>query len=218
MNPSPAILEAQYLAPIQYYSKFLLYERIIIEKSEHYSKGSFRKRCMLAMSNGVQQLSIPLEKGKNQQTLISEVKIDNSQKWQQLHWRTIQTAYGSAPFYEHYSDKIKPFYSKEWIYLFDYCIDFQNHILSLLKIKTDITFNESFHKNYKEEEVIDLRNYIHPKNFNQKDIDSNFKSIVYPQVFEDRLGFVSNLSILDLLFCVGPESKFYLNQSIKHAL
>lgn len=218
MSSVPAILEVQYLAPVQYYSKFLLHENIIIEKSEHYCKGSFRNRCMLVMSNGVQQLSIPLEKGKNQQTLISEVKIDNTQKWQQLHWRTIQTAYGSAPFYEHYQDKIKPFYTKEWIYLFDYCIDFQNQILSLLKIKTDINFSEAFIKNYNDLSIKDLRNCIQPKNYNLADTDSDFKIIGYPQVFEDRLGFVSNLSILDLLFCVGPESKFYLNQSIKHVL
>ena len=107
------LVEVQYLAPVQYYSKFLKHSKVVIEQMEHYSKGSFRNRCVIAMAGGLQSLSIPLVKGKNQQTDIREVRIDYSQNWQQLHWRTVQTAYGSAPFFDYYKATIMQFYEKK---------------------------------------------------------------------------------------------------------
>lgn len=209
----PVLLEIQYLAPVQYYSKFLLHPAVVIEQHENYTKGSFRNRCIISMSDGLHQLSIPLQKGKNQQSPVREVKIDYAQNWQQQHWRSIKTAYGSAPFFEFYEDRLILFYEKKYDFLFDYCLEIQALILKLIKISPDIKFTDTFQKN--PPNIIDLRNCISPKNYSKAtDFDPCFYPKHYSQIFEDRLGFLANLSILDLLFCAGPEAKFTLKQSI----
>mgnify|MGYP000630726135 FL=1 len=101
------LLELQYLGPVQYYSKFLKFESVVIEQHENYRKGSFRNRCIIASANGTVSLSIPLLKGKHQQTNIQSVAIDNHGKWQLMHWRSIQTAYGNSPFFDYYKDDFK---------------------------------------------------------------------------------------------------------------
>jgi len=181
---------------------------------EHYSKGSFRNRCVIAMAGGLQSLSIPLVKGKNQQTDIREVRIDYSQNWQQLHWRTVQTAYGSAPFFDYYKATVMQFYEKKMDLLFDFCIDFQNQILKLLKLSPAIEFTSEYVVDVDAALLLDFRNKISPKSYTQAE-DPHFSPAVYPQIFEDRHGFTPNLSILDLLFCAGPEASYYLKNSIK---
>jgi hypothetical protein len=210
------LLEVQYLAPVQYYSKFLKYDKILIEQKEHYSKGSFRNRCQITMSDGIHGLSIPLSKGKNQQTDIREVRIDYSQNWQQTHFRSIKTAYGSAPFYEYYEPYLAVFYEKKTEFLFDFCLEMQQQICNLLKIKPSIDFTETYITDYTESAVLDFRNKICPRNYaNSSDSDPHFNPTRYPQIFEERQGFIPNLSILDLLFCTGPEAQSYLKQSNK---
>lgn len=209
------LLEVQYLAPVQYYSKFIKYPIVLIEQHENYAKGSFRNRCIISMSDGVHQLSIPLQKGKNQQSPVKEVKIDYTQNWQVQHWRSIKTAYGGSPFFEFYEDRLIRFYENNFVFLFDYCIEFQIEILKLLKIKSEIRFTESYQKNPLN--ILDLRNFINPKNYSRsKGADPDFDPVQYPQVFEDRLGFLENLSIMDLLFCTGPEAALILQQSVKN--
>lgn len=218
MNKKSILLEIQYLAPIQYFCKLISYEKVVIEKEEHYIKGSFRNRCVIAMSDGKHSLSIPLEKGKNQQTDIREVRIDYSQNWQLMHFRTIKTAYGSAPYYDYYEPYILPFYKEKTEYLYDYCLFFQETICRLLKIKPNITFTDTYQKDYSDTETIDFRNHISPKFYNKAEaFDFEFNAFPYPQVFEDKNGFISNLSILDLLFCTGPEAIYYLHKSVKKA-
>lgn len=214
MMPSKILLELQYLAPVQYYTKFLLYPEVCIEQMENYTKGSFRNRTQVITANGLLCLSIPLVKGKHQQKDIRAVQIDYSQDWQQVHWRSIRTAYGRAPYFDYYAESLIQFYEKKYDLLFDFCIDLQNFILNALKLEPALQFTDAFHAEYGEE-FLDFRNKIKPKNYvNAAEWDEHFQSTYYPQVFEDRHGFVSNLSILDLLFCTGPEAIIYLQQSI----
>jgi len=114
------LLEVQYLAPIQYYTKFVKYANVFLEQHENYRKGSFRNRCCIATANGVIALTIPLLKGKHQQANIKEVSIDNSKNWQLMHWRSIQTAYGNSPFFEYYKDDFKLIYQKKYDLLFNF--------------------------------------------------------------------------------------------------
>ena len=211
---SNILLELQYLAPIQYYTKFLLHPQLCIEQQENYRKGSFRNRTQIITANGQLCLSIPLVKGKHQQKDIRAIQIDYSQDWQQVHWRSIRTAYGRAPYFDYYAESLSQFYEKKYDLLFDFNIDLQKFILSSLQIPANIGFSEEFKLEYGDE-IIDFRNKITPKSYaNAAEWDPHFKATYYPQVFEDRHGFVANLSILDLLFCAGPEAILYLQQSI----
>ena len=209
------LLELQYAAPVQYYTKLLTYETIFQEQMENYSKGSFRNRLYIATANGILCLSIPLVKGKHQQTDIRTVDIDYSQDWRQVHWRSIQTAYGSAPFFDYYADSIMQFYEKKYEKLFDLAIDFQKMMLNFLKLTPKIEFTSTFELSPKAG-VLDFRNQISPKRYSKAELfDPSFEPRPYPQLFEDRYGFLPNLSILDLLFCTGPEALMYLRNSVK---
>lgn len=210
------LIEVQYFAPIQYYSKLFAYDTVILEQYEHYSKGSFRNRCSIAMSNTVHSLSIPLSKGKNQQSDIRDVRLDYGQDWQKIHFRTIKTAYGSAPYYEYYEPYLLPFFTKKSVFLFDFCLEIQETICRLLKLNQNIAFSQAYITDYKGTDILDFRNKINPKTFADASVwDENFNLAAYPQIFEDRNGFIPNLSILDLLFCAGPEALLVLYKSTK---
>lgn len=207
------LIEVQYLGTVQYYSKFLNHDPVYLEQHENYRKGSFRNRCYIATANGIIPLSIPLLKGKHQQANIRSIKIDNSKNWQTLHWRSLKTAYGSSPFFEYYQDDFEALYNKPYELLFDFCLDLQELVLSCLQMTPSIQFTQMFSKETTDD-LLDFRNRILPKNYSKPE-DPAFEPVPYPQVFEDRLGFVSNLSILDLLFCAGPEAVYYLQTSVQ---
>lgn len=206
------LLELQYLGNVQYYTKYLKYSKIYLEQHENYRKGSFRNRCCIATANGVISLSIPLLRGKHQQANIRSVGIDNSQAWQQLHWKSIKTAYGGSPFFEYYQDDFASFYTQKYDRLFDFCLDLQELILNSLQLMPIVELTDQFIKDTAGHPV-DFRNKTLPKNYLDTG-DTTFNPSYYPQVFEDRHGFLPNLSILDLLFCTGPEAIAYLQMSM----
>ncbi|MFK7796070.1 MAG: WbqC family protein [Aureispira sp.] len=212
MNQS-ILLELQYLGSVPYYSKFLLHSQIWIEQHEHYRKGSFRNRCHIATANGALPLSIPLLKGKHQQAPIRAVKVDNQSNWQQQHWRSIQTAYGNSPFFDYYAEEIAALYEQPHQYLFDFCWAAHNLLLQLLQLTPSVDFTTSY-AIQSPPDVIDFRHQLLPKNYTHYQ-DIHYSALPYPQVFEDRQGFLPNLSILDLLFCAGPEATSLLLQCIK---
>ncbi|MEM9991931.1 MAG: WbqC family protein, partial [Bacteroidota bacterium] len=113
------LLETQYFPPIQYFSKLLAYPTIFLEQHENYLKGSYRNRCHIVGANGMQRLSIPLQRGKNEQLPIREVRISYSENWQNQHWTSIRSAYGRAPFFEYFADDVERFFKKKYHFLFD---------------------------------------------------------------------------------------------------
>jgi hypothetical protein len=176
----------------------------MLEKHENYSKQSYRNRCHVLTAQGVQSLSIPVVRGNSKdKTLITDIEIDYSQKWDKVHWRTIQAAYGRAPYFEFYSDYIKDVYDRQPKYLFDLNVDLLKLYLKFLKLNKTIEFTDSYQEEVPEH-VLDLRNEIHPKI-----ITDNLHVKTYTQVFGKQ--FVSELSIIDLLFTQGPESLAYLH-------
>ncbi len=207
----PILLETQYLPSIQYCSKFCSADTVVIEQHENYRKGTYRNRSHIASANGLLRLTIPLQKGKNQQQNIRTVRIAYNQPWQAQHWTSIQSAYGNSPFFEYYADEIKPFFETPYEFLFDFNSAILNQIFDLIGIESTYRLSSEFQKtipqNWK-----DLRNAIHPNPQKQVD-DPNFKIIPYSQVFQERLGFMPNLSVLDLLFCVGPQTLGMLEES-----
>jgi hypothetical protein len=204
-----AILEIQYLPCIQYISKWYLYEKVLLEAHEHYTKGSYRNRTMIATSMGPRRLSIPLQKGKNSGTPIRDIRIANENDWQVQHWRSIRTAYNSAPYFEFYQDYFIPFYEKKYDFLWDFNLEMLETIFSILGKKVDLETTADFEKT-PDPGFTDLRNTISPK---VKKKDPNFNLTAYGQVFEANEGFQENLSVIDLIFCVGPASSLTLSRS-----
>lgn len=206
-------LSSAYLAPIQYYSKFVNGSEIIIEKNDSYLKQTYRNRCIIASANGPISLSIPVIHSSLEKTLMKDIRIAEHGNWQHMHWNAIISAYNSTPFFEYYQDDFYPFYHKKYAFLFDFNEELQNLILNLLNIDLPKIMCTS---EYKTEitDGSDLRDVIHPKK-DWKVLDPDFISQPYYQVFVRKYGFLENLSIIDLLFNMGNESQMILNNSIR---
>lgn len=202
---SKVLFESQYFPPISFFKCLMKYPALVLEASEHYQKGAYRNRCMIAGPNGIQRLTVPLEKGKHNKLPIREVKIAYNEAWQKIHWQSIRTAYGKSPFFEYYQDDLQPLFEKKQSYLFDLNLE----ILEILQSALQLTFDIELREQYSTEPppaTLDLRNTLKPKT-SSSDQAAMQK---YPQVFESKNGFLANLSILDLLFCIGPEAYYYL--------
>ncbi len=205
-----AYLASAYLAPVQYYSKLLHYPGVFIEKNDHYIKQTYRTRCDVAGANGKLTLSIPVDKGDSLKCLTKDIRISYAEDWQRMHWRSIVSAYRTSPFFDYYEDDFRPFFEIKFPFLFDFNEQFQSLILSLLNIDVKINYTDNYKTNFLPGEI-DLREKIHPKkDYNE---DKNFKVVPYYQVFEQKNGFLPNLSIIDLLFNMGNEARLVLRSS-----
>ncbi len=193
------LLPISYLGPVSYYSKLLKSEEIFIEAKEHFVKQSVRNRCVILSANGVQTLSIPKERKSSDKTLITNIKISNTQNWQKLHWQSLISSYNSSPFFEYYKDNLEELYLSPQLNLFDFNIKLTETILSFLQTEKNIKFTSEFSDNF---DGIDLRNH----RFNNNNMEK------YEQVFADKIEFQSDLSVVDLLFNLGPETTSYLER------
>jgi len=201
-DPYLPIFDLMYFPPIAFWRIWNREGRILIEDSDNYQKGSYRNRTHIAGPNGVLVLSIPLQKGKNRQMPYRDVLIDNSVPWQRSHWRAITSTYGKSPFFEHYQDDLEPLFLTEWTHLFDFNTKSVHMMMSLVNMDYHSFAFSEMYATYDEGE--DFRNKIRP---NQ---DFNLNFVEYVQVFANKTGFVPNLSILDLLFCMGPEARRFM--------
>lgn len=200
---SGILLDLQYLPPVQWWAKSVSADKVLLEACEHYTKGSYRNRCHIAGAQGVLPLSIPLRSGKNSQKPIKEVRIADDAGWQAQHRTSIRSAYGKSPFYEFYADDIMPFFEKTYTFLWDWNIELIQCLVDLIGL--DVTFEET--KTYQKEtgeDLLDFRGGVHP-NPRKQIADPDFEPQAYQQVFTEKHGFLPNLSILDALFCKGPE-------------
>ena len=212
MKNTKTLLATSFFAPIQYYCKLVQYPEILIEQWENYSKQSYRNRCNIYGANGVLPLSIPVVKATSKKILTKDVKISYDTNWQKLHWKGIEAAYKSSPFYEYYIDDFERFFTNKWEYLLEFNMEIQVEILGLLEIEPNIQFTNDFIE-FGNTEYDDFRNDIHPK-MAKLSSDSAYNPEKYTQVFGDKHGFQENLSILDLIFNLGPDSLSYLESSI----
>lgn len=204
LRNSEILLSTAYLAPVEYMTVLLYAKKAILEQNENYQKQSYRNRCRIATSNGVMDLNIPVIKATDNP--VRDVRISEHNNWQVQHWRSIETAYNSSPFFEFYSDDLRPFYEKKWVFLWDFNYELQQCICKLLEFKHELTFSAGYEA-FPSEGIIDLRNSIHPKK------KSLIEITPYYQVFEQKFGFISNLSILDLLFNMGNEAQLVLKSN-----
>ena len=206
-------LTSAYLAPVQYYTKFVVDQEIVIEQNDNYVKQTYRNRCSIVSANGPISLSIPVVHSSSEKIMTKDIRIAEHGNWQHMHWNAIISAYNSTPFFEFYMDDFYPFFHKKINFLFDFNIELHSLLLKLLNVETpDIIFTEKYKTNFSDGEL-DMRETIHPK----KDwkTDPDFHPSPYYQVFDQKYGFTENMSIIDLLFNMGNESLIVLKNSIR---
>ena len=201
----PAYISTAYLGPVQQYSKMFHFPEVRIETSENYLKQSYRNRCIIAGANGPLPLSVPIVKPDTLKCLTKDIRISDHGNWRHLHWNAIVSAYNSTPFFEYYEDDFAPFYEKKYEFLFDFNEELQMLICQLLDIQPQIQYTTSF-----EADVENDFRWISPK---QDIADPSFLLKPYYQVFQDKHGFLPNLSIIDLLFNTGNEGILVLRDS-----
>ena len=206
-----ALLSSAYFAPIQWFQKLNRYDVCLIEQHDHFVKQTYRNRCVIATANGQQTLSIPVEKFDNKKCEMCDVCISDHDNWRHQHWNALLSAYGESPFFEYYQDDIRPFFEKKWKYLFDFNTEITYTLCELLDLQPNISSTNEFIPINKNNDFIgeyaDFREVIRPKH---PLVDKDFVLKSYYQVYEQKIGFQPNLSILDLLFNMGNESIFYL--------
>ena len=191
------IFPTAYLPSIQYVSLFLKSENASIELFETYQKQSCRTRCNVMTANGVQTLTIPVIKVNGNHTLTKDIEISYKESWQQVHLRCLESAYRKSAYFDYYFPYFEKIYKQRFntlVELNDYCLKV---ILKLIKVKKEYSYTEDFEK------IIDNTDY---RIFLSKNEVNKIEMKPYYQVFADRHGFISNLSIVDLLFNEGNNS------------
>lgn len=208
-----AYLSSAYLAPIEYYTKLLAYDKVYVEQYDHYMKQTYRNRCHIAAPDGVLALSVPTVKPDSLKCLLRDIRISDHGNWRHLHWNALESAYNHTPFFEYYKDDFRPFYEQKYEFLADFNEALCRLICSLIDFAPHIERTTAYHMT-SEHEPDDFRERIHPKKEYRTE-DPSFYPVPYYQVFQERLGFLPNLSIVDLLFNMGPESLLVLQQSTR---
>ena len=205
------LLTSAYLAPVQYYSKLYAAPRIIEERFDHYVKQTYRNRCIIAGPNGTQALTLPIEHTEVLKPCTRDIRLSDHGNWRHLHWNALLSSYDKSPYFEYYADDFRPFFEKKYDYLVDFNEGLRETVCDLLDLHplvettTAYAEAEAYHAD-------DFRESIRPKvDFQQ---DMTFRAVPYYQVFAQKHGFLPNLSILDLLFNMGPESRLVLRDSI----
>ena len=201
-------LSTAYLPPIEYFDCLLKSDEAFVEQYEHYQKQTYRNRCTIASSEGRQDLTIPVVKPDTPDIPIKDIRISNHGNWRHLHWNALCSAYNHTPYFEYYRDDFLPFYEKKWDFLIDYNEELIALVCSLMNVFPRIS-RTSVYEKVVPADCVDMRTLICPKNGPGKSV-SSFEVKPYYQVFADKNGFFENLSVVDLLFNLGPASVFYV--------
>jgi hypothetical protein len=201
------LIELHYLPNIEYFTELTKHPVVTLERHEYFVKQTYRSRCVINTSQGPQTLIVPLT-SKGAKTLITDVRIDYSQKWLNNHWRSIQSAYANAPFFEYYADPLHDILFKKHDHLFDLNRALLTMCLKWLKLPVRIEESLAYEKNISQ--GVDKRNAISAKN--PPGVSTTYVSKPYTQVFGNT--FVSNLSLIDLVFCTGPQALTYLRPAV----
>ena len=201
-------LSSAYLAPVEYYSKLKAFDKIYIEHHDHYVKQTYRNRCNIAGPEGVLSLSVPIIRPDTPKCAMKDIRISDHGNWRHLHWNAIESAYNNTPFFEYYKDDLRPFYENKYTFLADFNEELRCKICELMDISPVVEHTASYHTDFLPDEA-DYREVIHPKK-DYTEVDKDFLPKPYYQVFENRHGFLPNLSVIDLLFNMGPESVLVL--------
>ncbi len=231
------LLSTTYCGPVQWYQKLYRSEEVLMERQETFQKQTYRNRCVIATTNGLQTLTVPVERSSS--NLIKDIRISNHGNWRHQHWFALMSAYNESPFFDYYQDDFRPFYERQYDFLYDFNMEICHKVCELIDIQPNIRETEEYFRSegvrplpspspwrgsltsnpssliphpsslipHLSSNPIDFRSAINPKHPAD---DADFVPRRYYQVYERKHGFQANLSILDLLFNMGPESVFWL--------
>ena len=210
-NADICLLSTAYWPSVQWFTKIVSHRQVLIEQFETFPKQSYRNRCALYGPNCVQTLQVPILKGDTHNPMTRDIRISYNTPWQKNHFYTIRSLYKSSPFFDYYADDIEPFYTQKFDFLLDYNSAILNVCLRWLKTPNNTALTTDYAHT---PDCPDYRNTIHPKTSHQAP-DEHFVAQPYTQVFDERFGFIPNLSILDLVMNCGPESKKVLQDCVR---
>lgn len=196
---SASLLALHYLPSIHWFAVYLQSEQVWVERCESFVKSSARNRCHFSSAAGVQLLTIPIQGGRDHHQLYHNTLVANTGHWQKKHWHSIQSAYASTPFFDYYAYRLEVFYQQPCENLFQFNCGLLTVLLGMLKTENKHRFTETFEK---------VPGRL--TDFRYSSEDSALQFPPYYQIFSDRHGFMPNLSIIDLLFHLGPQAKDYL--------
>lgn len=200
INMQEIILPLFYFPPISWFSEYFKAEdKVILEQLENFPKQTFRNRTNIYGANGKLSLIIPI--CNTESKLMKDIEISYKENWQKNHWKSIESSYKRSPYFEYYEDKFQALYNKEEKYLLDFNLKCLEVIKKILKIEKAQSLNEEFVKNPL---GTDFRTQFSAKK------DSLYEIEEYYQTFSDKLGFMKDLSIIDLICNKGPESTTYI--------
>lgn len=201
------IFPSCYNPPISFFYYLNQHQEVSIDLHENFVKQTFRNRCQILSPNGIQNLSIPLLHVKKRKT-TKITTIAYFENWRKMHWRSLEAAYRSSPYFEYYEDRFYPILmERKYEFLYELNQELLSLLIKTIGIDTTISYAEKFIQTY--ENAVDYRAEMNSK----QSFLLTFKP--YIQVFSDRHDFKPNLSILDLLFNEGPNTMNYLQYSIK---
>lgn len=209
MNTSYALFSTAYFPPISYVAAMLNKQVVVVEQYETFPKQTYRNRAVVATANGLLPLSVPVVRTNGNHTYTKDMDICYNENWAAKHWRAIESAYNSSPYFLYYKDDVEAILNKKHRTLLELNMDILAFVFKKLKVAKDIILSTDFVVVDANADIENYRNRFSPKN----------KEIIqlppYDQVFEDRYGFQQDLSILDLLFNMGPDSLGYLKEVAK---
>jgi len=195
-------LSTAYLPPAEYFARIKDASEVLVESEENYHKQSYRNRCYIMTAGGTQFLTVPVYMGSLHKTRIRDIRIDYSKRWQTIHSRALRTAYNSSPYFLYYSEALDKIILKDHKYLLDLNMALLSEILNILKIRAEPVYTTEYLPVSSIEG--DYRYSIDPKK------ESRYVQREYFQVFNSLHGYVTGLSIIDLIFNIGPEAVKYL--------
>ncbi len=196
---STILLSSAYFPPVSWFAAAHFQLPVQIEYYEYFEKQSYRNRCQLMTANGINTCTVPVQHAQGKKQLMCDIKISYSDNWQQVHWRTIQSAYGRAPYFEYFEEYLEELLSTH----FEKLVDLNEATVLFLLKHMGSSLYTSPTTRYEPEpaHTIDLRQAIHPKRK-----DTTYIAKPYQQCFAEKFPFTPNLSMLDLLLCRGPKS------------
>lgn len=203
------LLHPAYFGPVSQYAAMIKAEKVVFENEDNYQKQTYRNRMYIYGANGKLSLNVPIRHtgNKSNHQKYRDVRIENDFPWQKQHWRSLETVYRSSPFFEFYEDDFKPLYDEN----FEFLIDFNYKCFEMAQesLQVEINFEKTTEYFLNPEGMVNGRSLINAKNSKPVIIEP------YTQVFQEKFGFLNDLSIVDLLFNEGPNAVNYLkNQKV----
>lgn len=197
------LIHPTYFPSISHFVAMVQSDGIVFEMDDNFQKQTNRNRTYICSPNGIQLLNIPVKHSKQIHQKTKDVQIENDFDWQKQHFKSLEAAYRSSPFFEYFEDDIRPFFEKKHTFLMDLNFETMNIVSKFLRMKLDYDTTTEYFQEVDSNTVLDYRVLADGK----KDT-SQFE--IYPQVFQEKEGFLNNLSVLDLLFNEGKFALDYL--------